>query len=536
MSLWRRVLAVAMAILVASVLLGVAVSRAVHRSNQAVAEVAMRWAPANARAQALLAHLVDQETGERGYVITGDPAYLTPYRSGATGASNDITTLVRLGRGDPDIAAALTQVQNDMAAWRSQSAAPEIAARQSGVVDAAQLVRSGVGKRLFDILRADVEKLQGLIEKHRGEAQSRVTGDNHTLTAWLWVTAAAALIIGVGVLLAMRQWVLHPLHQLSRALLRVSSGDLDATVAVTGPPEFVQVAEDADGMRRRILDALERSEMSRQALEQTGPVVLGLSQALSPQLTEPVPGLRYAAALRPAVGILAGDWVDVLPLGDDRVALLLLDVSGHGAAAGLEAMRLKHVLTTALRFGHPPHQAMARAAAGFTEDERFATAVVVVLDVVTGDLRWANAGHLAPRIVPMRGDRIDEEDLVPLRPTGPLLSSLGGTWTTASGRLEVGHMIIAFSDGLTEARDAVGREFGVEGLCTALSQATVRDVDTAVSVCVAAARAHAADAHRDDVTVLAAARDPSTVLRRDSDASRDAGQATRPGAQRSPRD
>jgi serine phosphatase RsbU (regulator of sigma subunit) len=72
-------------------------------------------------------------------------------------------------------------------------------------------------------------------------------------------------------------------------------------------------------------------------------------------------------------------------------------------------------------------------------------------------------------------------------------------------------MLLAFSDGLTEARDAQGREFGLRGICAALSQTTVRDVDTAVSVCLAAARAHSVDVHRDDMTLVAVTRDPSTI-------------------------
>jgi serine phosphatase RsbU (regulator of sigma subunit) len=240
--------------------------------------------------------------------------------------------------------------------------------------------------------------------------------------------------------------------------------------------------------------------------------VVALSQQLSARASEPVAGLRYAAALRPAEGLLAGDWVDVVPLKGNRVALMLLDVSGHGAAAGLEAMRLKTVLTTVMCLGRPPHEALAQAAEGFTEDERFATAVIAVLDTATGELRWANAGHLSPRLVPLNISSVTPDDLPMLEPTGPILSSLTGGWTTKTAQLSIGQMLLAFSDGLTEARDAAGVEFGIDGICRALSDTTVRDVDTAVSVCLAAVRAHAVDVHRDDITMLAVTRDPSTVI------------------------
>ncbi|HEU5034460.1 MAG TPA: SpoIIE family protein phosphatase [Mycobacteriales bacterium] len=519
MSLWRRVLLTATAVVLIAVVVGVAVAAAVERSDDAIGDTSMRWGPATVRAQALLTHLVDQETGQRGYVITGDTRYLAPYRRGMDAAERDVQQLRVLIGDDATVLGTLDHVVDALAAWRAQAAEPEIAARRHGVASASRLVDQGTGRRLFDTLRHDVEVLQQHIEMRREAAQQRVTSSNHSLTRWLWATAGVAVVVGLAWVAVLALWVLRPLRQLSGDLRRVSAGELAATVHADGPPEFVQLGQDADAMRRRILDELARSETARQALEQRGPVVLGLSEELAPRATGPIAGLRYAVALRPAEGLLAGDWVDVLPLDAHRVALTLLDVSGHGAAAGLEAMRLKHVITTSLGFGHQPHEAMARAAAGFTEDERFATAVIVVLDVTSGELRWANAGHLSPRLVPMNAATVTQVDLDQLEPTGPLLSSLTSGWTTRTGRLEIGQLVLAFSDGLTEARDSEGRQFGITGLSKALSATTVRDVDTVVSVCLAAVRAHASDPHRDDITVLAAARDATTLPTRDRLAS-----------------
>lgn len=515
MTLWRRVIAAAAAGLAVAVVLGWGVAAAVSRSGAAIADVSMRWAPAGARAQALLTHLVDQETGERGFVITGDESYLEPYRRGRAEAAGDVRRLRELVRDDSRVMTALDQVVDAVAQWQARAAHPEIAARRDNPSSARSLVDGGAGRGLFTELRRDVTVLQERIEQRREAAQQRVAAANTRLSAWLWATGGVAALIGLATIVALVLWVLRPLRQLSGGLRRVSAGELTATVQADGPPEFVQVGRDADAMRRRILDELERSEASRQALEQRGPVVLGLSEQLAPRASGPVDGLRYAVALRPAEGMLAGDWVDVLPLARDRVALILLDVSGHGAAAGLEAMRLKHVLTTSLLFGHAPHEALAVAAGGFAEDERFATAVVVVVDLEHGHLHWANAGHLPPLLLPTHGPTVQPQDMTELEPTGPLLSSLTSGWTTRTGRLDVGQMVLAFSDGLTEARDAAGRQFGVSGLAAAISATTVRDVDTVVTACLAAVRAHAVDPHRDDITVLAATRDPAALPIRD---------------------
>lgn len=508
MSLRWRVVAIGVLTAVVGVLLGVAVHTAVRDSTRAVDSVNKRWGPATTGASALLAHLVDQQTGERGYLLTGETTYLQPYDSGQQSSADDLARLRLLLAGDSEAARWLQIVQRDVAAWRARAAAPEIAARQHSAAAAAALVAHGVGKQLFDRVRSDVARLQQLIALRSLAAQHQVEVENRHVATWLWVTVAVAMAVGAGVLLGLVLWVLRPLRLLTRSVRRVSEGELAAPVTVSGPPEIAEVADNADAMRRRILHELERSEAARQALEQRGPAVVAVAQQLAARASEPVAGLRYAVQLRPAEGLLAGDWVDVLPLGHERVALMLLDVSGHGAAAGIEAMRLKNVLTTALKVGRHPHEALALAAAGFTEDERFATAVVMVLDTVTGQLRWANAGHLPPRIVPLDEAVVEPDDMPMLRPTGPLLSSLTSGWLTKSTRLELGQMLLAFSDGLTEARDEQGRQFGIDGVAAALSQTTVRDVDTAVSVCLAAVLAHAVDVHRDDITLLAVSRDP----------------------------
>lgn len=511
MSLRWRVFVIALITATAGVVVGVALANAVDRSNKSVVDVSVRWGPANARVNQLITHLVDQETGERGYLLTGQPQYLEPYETGQQAAAVDISTLRLLTAGDAAVTQSLDKVEMAMEQWRVQAARPEIAARGRSEAAAVALARTGVGKRLFDALRQDAQHLQVLVDGRRGSAQSALRAANRDMTTWLWVNVVVSMLVGIGVLAGLVLWVLRPIRRLSAAMQRVSDGELSASVLTPGPGEIHDVSVNAEQMRRRILRELESSEAARQALEQRGPVVLGLSQHLAPRASAPVPGIRYAATLRAAEGMLAGDWVDVIELGNDRVALMLLDVSGHGASAGLEAMRLKTVLTTALAAGKQPHEALALAAAGFSEDERFATALIVVLDAVTGQLRWANGGHLAPRIVPLNVSVVTPETTAMLAQTGPLLSTIGGEWSTRSGMLEVGQMLLAFSDGLTEARDSRGEEFGMEGVCRALSHTRVRDVDTAVSVCLAAVEAHAVDVHRDDITLVAVAREPSSI-------------------------
>ena len=83
------------------------IRRGMPQAHAADRAVSSRWAPAATASDQLLAHLVDQETGERGYVITGDPAFLQPYEEGRAKTAQDLTQIQALVGDIPAVATAL---------------------------------------------------------------------------------------------------------------------------------------------------------------------------------------------------------------------------------------------------------------------------------------------------------------------------------------------------------------------------------------------------------------------------------------------
>lgn len=488
------------------------VLHATHAADKAVSE---KWTPASAAADQLLAHLVDQETGERGFVITGSAGFLTPYTQGRQAAAQDLARVGALVGDEPSIATDLNAVEAQWQRWLSQVAQPEVAAVQAGDESRSQqLVQSELGQTLFDELRTKVATLQADISLKTGEEENRRNAAISRLDRAFLATLIIGGIMTVLFLFFVQLWVMRPLFALQDKLRRAAAGAFRDPIEQSGPPELREVAGDVESLRLRLVRELERSESVRQALEQRGPVVLGLSDRLGLADLTPIAGLRIASVLHPAEGVVAGDLLDVVRIDWRRVAVVIADVSGHGAVAGLEAVTLKQVIRTALRLGKDPASALEAAADQVRLDERFATCAIVVIDVATGELTYANAGHLAPLIVPDNARHeatLEPGQLRELEPTGPLLSVLSRGWTTGGAELRPGEVLLLLTDGLLEARSAAGEEFGVEGLCKALSRATIRDVDTTVSVLTAAAHAYAENYSRDDVTVLAVMRDLSTA-------------------------
>ncbi|HEY8728500.1 MAG TPA: SpoIIE family protein phosphatase [Acidothermaceae bacterium] len=500
-------------VLAAAVIAIVAIFAGLRATHAADREVSNRWTPAASASDQLLAHLVDQETGERGFLITGDTKLLEPFNTGRAATTQDLAQIRTLAGDVPSISTEVGDVQDQWRLWLTEIANPEIAARTAGnVSQSQQLVDRTQGKTVFDELRARVAVLQKDISAHESAKRESETQAIADLGDVLIATSVVAVIFTLISLFLMSAWVLRPLTELQYRLRAATAGAFRDAIPAGGPPELHEVGQGADLLRLRLLSELEHSEKARQALEQRGPVVLGLSERLRLMGLPVIDGLRIASALHAAEGVVAGDLLDVVHIDETRVAVVIADVSGHGATAGLEGITLKDVIGTALRLGCDPAQALEMAAdQSRLDDERFATCAIVIVDVITGALRYANAGHLPPLIVPAGSGALTPDELVSLEPTGPLLSVLGRGWDVRSGQLQPGEMLLLVTDGLLEARTPQGAEFGVDGLCRALSLATVRDVDTVVSALTAAAREHAENFTRDDVTILAVMLDTASA-------------------------
>src|SRR3954451_18527921 len=181
-------------------------------------------------------------------------------------------------------------------------------------------------------------------------------------------------------------------------------------------------------MRARLVASIDESRRAVEALTQQGPAVIALRDALAPTRTSSTL-LSVAGRLEAAEGVLAGDWYDAVDLPNGRVGLLVGDVSGHGPGPGVFALRLKHLLAAALATGMSPGMSVEWVVAQLGDTgEMFATALVLVVDPVTGQVNYTNAGH--PAAVVLRGKG---HPVVQLEATGPMLSGLlaaPGAWKT----------------------------------------------------------------------------------------------------------
>jgi len=193
-----------------------------------------------------------------------------------------------------------------------------------------------------------------------------------------------------------------------------------------------------------------------------------VQRSILPHHPPPVRGLDIAVHYEPSE-TAGGDYYDFRQFDDGNLGIVIADVSGHGPAAAVVMAMLRTVLSTN-RLENRPAQTVVQETNRFLCDGMrngmFVTALFVAIDPATGNVRYANAGHPPPRLRAADGTVrcVGEEGGPPLG----IMTNLnvgGGTF-----RLEPGETLLAYTDGLFEARDARGAMLGIEGLDEALAQ------------------------------------------------------------------
>ncbi|GAA4577618.1 sensor histidine kinase [Planotetraspora kaengkrachanensis] len=227
-----------------------------------------RIAPARTSAARLQSALIDQETGVRGYLLTGAPAFLEPYTAGVATEQTEAAQITALVGDLPDLAADVAAIREAGAQWRRSYATPNIAAVQSGATpDEAQL---DAGKRAFDRIRALFQTQNDHLDRARADSRDDLVR-MRTLRDWAF-TAMLILFVLTGLAFAVlfHLAVGRPLRALRAASRRVAWGDFGHHIPAQGPADLRDVAHDVEAMRGRIVEALNDSQEQRAVLtEQT---------------------------------------------------------------------------------------------------------------------------------------------------------------------------------------------------------------------------------------------------------------------------
>ena len=240
-----------------------------------------------------------------------------------------------------------------------------------------------------------------------------------------------------------------------------------------------------------------------------------IQRTFLPRAAPKVPGIEYVWSYLPC-DELAGDGLNIIPLGGGRVGLYILDVSGHGVSSALLSVTLSRLLSpppdpsSILIRGHDvldrldvtqPAEVADLLNRLFPFDAvtaQFATLMYGVLDAPAGDFRYVSAGHPGPLYLPADGPPVILE--TPGHPIG--LSE--EPYDDRSLQLASGDRLYLYSDGLAEAMNADGELFGDARLMAAINRGRTQPLrEGIVALLDEIAQWQGQEKRQDDISILA---------------------------------
>ncbi|WP_019930231.1 CHASE3 domain-containing protein [Nocardia sp. BMG111209] len=263
-SAWfQAVLGAMILVVVVGAVLG---ERVISSTSSATDQLLDRSLPAQREALQFQSALLNQETGVRGFVITGQQQFLDPYNQGVAAERESAQHLRQLLSGDRQLLADLDEIEQSVGRWRTAYVQPLIttpaAARTQGDTDALQ------GKRNFDTIRALFDRQNG----HLADSVAADTADlRHSRSVRdgiLLGLLVLYLATGFILLTLVRRLVVRPLAGLTAASRRVAAGDFTSHIDAHGPADIAAVAVAVEEMRRRIVAELDSARVQETRLEE----------------------------------------------------------------------------------------------------------------------------------------------------------------------------------------------------------------------------------------------------------------------------
>ncbi len=297
-----------------------------------------------------------------------------------------------------------------------------------------------------------------------------------------------------------------------RSVVVSAYGDMKniRTAMNRGAFDFVTKPIDFDDLRLTISRTLEHLALWRSALESRDKLVAleneldlasRMQQSILPTSFPETAGYRVFASMEPARNV-GGDFYDILPLPKDRLGLAVADVSGKGVPAALFMMSSRTLLRGAAIGHSDPGEMMCEVNRLLCEDNdaaMFVTVFLAVFDPASGKLVYANGGHNPPLVLRTDG-------------TTALLPAIEGValgvapeieYAEGSVTLSPGEAVVFYTDGVTEAENRRGEQFGLERLRRVFAAGAPGDARGVTTAVFEAVRSFADGAPQfDDITCL----------------------------------
>ena len=280
---------------------------------------------------------------------------------------------------------------------------------------------------------------------------------------FMQVIIFATLFVFIYILI--KRVIINNLKKVNDTLARITSGDLDVTVDVRSNKEFSSLSDDINStvttLKRYISEAAARIDKELEYAKQ-----IQLS-ALPTNFPENEEFEIYAQMI--AAKEVGGDFYDFYKLSDSTVAFLAADVSGKGIPAAMFMMTAKTIIKDLAESGLPVNEVFTRANEKLCENNEsgmFVTAWMGILDLTTGKMQFANAGHNPPLLKRANG----EFEYLRTRAGFVLAGMEGVRYRVGELTLSPGDRLFLYTDGVTEATNTENILYGEDRLLSFMNQ------------------------------------------------------------------
>ncbi len=254
----------------------------------------------------------------------------------------------------------------------------------------------------------------------------------------------------------------------------------------------------------QLLAAITEEVAQRERLNREVEIAREVQERLFPQELPPIAGLDYSGACRPALGV-GGDYYDFLALPEGRLGIAIGDVSGKGIGAALIMASLEASLRAEAARGPEDLAALVsnvnRLVYQASTSNRYATFFYAQYDPRAHRLVYVNAGHNPPLLFRKRSDGWE---ILRLATGGTVVGLLEGfSYQQETLALQPGDLLVAFTDGISEAMNPFDEEWGEERLIETVKSCVRLPAARILSSIMDAADAFAAGAQQhDDMTLV----------------------------------
>ncbi|MBN1404689.1 MAG: SpoIIE family protein phosphatase, partial [Opitutales bacterium] len=325
------------------------------------------------------------------------------------------------------------------------------------------------------------------------------------------------LLLGASIVVAFS--LTRPLHELAAAAGRLATGDFETPLpSVRRGDEIGRLTSSFARMREELHSYIEELTTTTAAKEKIASelaIAHQIQLGIVPKLFPPFPergDLDLFATLVPAREV-GGDLYDFTLLDEDHLYVAIGDVSGKGVPASLLMAVGKTLLKSTIQAVRDPARAMTMVNDELSADNEscmFITAFCAILNLHTGQLTFANAGHNPPIIVSKDGTTRFIQ-----RKPGPALGVMPAVrYVNKDMTLENDDMLLLYTDGVTEAMNDKSELFGEERMARIASDNAKASAQKLIKAMVDSISTHAHGVEQsDDITMLAVRSTAQKALR-----------------------